>query len=644
MSNALSILIVEDRPEDAELLVHQLKRAGLPVDWVRVDNEQAYLEHLNNHVDLILADYTLPQFSALRALEQVQARNLDIPLIVVTGTVSEEVAVECMKRGAADYLIKDRLARLGQAISHALEQRYLREQKRHADEALRLYTTELERMVEERTRELRRAKEHVEAILNNTSDAIIMMRRDMSIRQTNPAFNTLFGYDTDELFGRSVRILVHPDQQAFLDAALQSVQIDDTSGRIELAMQRKDGTLFDADVALDSATDEPGSTGLMCSVRDNTLRKQMERALKESEARYRRLAENAQDTIYRIELYPAPRLEYISPAVTSLVGYTPDELYRQPQLLLGLLYPDDRSLVQDILDNHTRLNDSVVLRWRQMDNTFLWAEHRNVPIYDDTGTLVAVEGIARDITQRQRVEAELRNALEQEKELNELKTRFASMVSHEFRTPLAIIQSAADLVKHYGTRMTAERQHEQLDEVHTQVKHLVSLLDDILDISRAESKSLQLSATPIDFTAFCETVVREVERTDRTHEIRFEFSGNIREAVVDRNLMHRAVSNLLTNAVKYSPEGSTVFIELRSSEGILLLSVRDQGIGIPEEDRERLFEPFHRARNVGLISGTGLGLAIVKQAVEAHGGRIEYESRVGEGTTFTLRIPRIPGH
>src|SRR5687767_5165503 len=117
MSNALSILIVEDRPEDAELLLHQLKRSGLPVDWVRVDNEQAYLEHLNSHVDLILADYTLPQFSALRALEQVQARNLDIPLIVVTGTVSEDVAVECMKRGAADYLIKDRLARLGQAVS-----------------------------------------------------------------------------------------------------------------------------------------------------------------------------------------------------------------------------------------------------------------------------------------------------------------------------------------------------------------------------------------------------------------------------------------------------------------------------------------------------------------------------------------------
>jgi signal transduction histidine kinase len=153
-----------------------------------------------------------------------------------------------------------------------------------------------------------------------------------------------------------------------------------------------------------------------------------------------------------------------------------------------------------------------------------------------------------------------------------------------------------------------------------------------------------LSATPIDFAAFCETIVREVERTDRTHEIRFEFSGTIREAVVDRNLMHRAVSNLLTNAVKYSPEGSTVFIQLRSSEGILLLSVRDQGIGIPEEDRERLFEPFHRARNVGQISGTGLGLAIVKQAVEAHGGRIEYESHVGEGTIFTLRIPRIPGH
>src|SRR5438093_5668102 len=136
MSTPLRVLILEDRPEDAELMLHELRRAGFDPAWQRVETEPDYLAQLQGGLDAILADYTLPQFDALRALQLLQERGLDIPLIIVSGIISEEAAIECVKRGAADYLLKDRLARLGSAVTHALQEKKLREEKRQAEAAL----------------------------------------------------------------------------------------------------------------------------------------------------------------------------------------------------------------------------------------------------------------------------------------------------------------------------------------------------------------------------------------------------------------------------------------------------------------------------------------------------------------------------
>jgi signal transduction histidine kinase len=187
--------------------------------------------------------------------------------------------------------------------------------------------------------------------------------------------------------------------------------------------------------------------------------------------------------------------------------------------------------------------------------------------------------------------------------------------------------------------MNDEKKNDHLNQIQAQVNRLVGMLDDVLLISRAEKVSLNVSAEPVDMEAFCAEIVSEIQQTTQQHHIAFTVSGSCSGLYLDTKLIRQAATNLLTNAVKYSPEGGTVSIDLVCDDRQLRIRIKDEGIGITEADQKRLFETFHRGQNVGTISGTGLGLAIVKRAVEAHKGTITVESAVGMGTTFTIRIP-----
>lgn len=248
-----------------------------------------------------------------------------------------------------------------------------------------------------------------------------------------------------------------------------------------------------------------------------------------------------------------------------------------------------------------------------------------------------------DITNRKRLEEELRNALDRERETRELKSRFTSMVSHEFRTPLAVIQSSSELLARYSERMTEQRRREQLTEIQHQVRNLVGLLEDVLTISRAENVGVDFKPAPLDLVALCRTTMAEIQATTSRHDLQLTTSGDCEEMWGDSKLLQQALRNLLTNAIKYSPAGGAVELRLDCREREVFITVTDHGIGIPEADKKYLFEAFHRAKNVGNISGTGLGLSIVSQAVEVHGGRIEVESTLGIGTSFTLALPRRTG-
>ncbi len=251
--------------------------------------------------------------------------------------------------------------------------------------------------------------------------------------------------------------------------------------------------------------------------------------------------------------------------------------------------------------------------------------------------------------QRKRTEEALRERellrveLEKEREISELKSRFVSMASHEFRTPLASIQFTADMLRHYMDRLDADQRDQRFDQIQMQVQHMTSLLDAVLTIGKSDAGATEFKPEKLDLDRFCRNMLEEFQHTLTTdHQFYYtcDCADGCTMVYVDPNHMRQIVTNLLSNAVKYSPDVHSIRINLYCDQGSVALTVADQGIGIPEADLKRLFEPFHRARNVHHIGGTGLGLAIVKNSVEGQGGSIEVDSAVGVGTTFTIRLPK----
>jgi PAS domain S-box-containing protein len=244
-----------------------------------------------------------------------------------------------------------------------------------------------------------------------------------------------------------------------------------------------------------------------------------------------------------------------------------------------------------------------------------------------------------DITERIRSEQEMRRALEREKELSELKSRFVAMTSHEFRTPLATILSSTELLEHYHDRLPQEEKAELMQSIKDSVDRMTRMLDDVLLIGKSEAGKLEFEPSTLDLNAFCESLVGEF-MLNRPPGIELHASVGLCGSVyMDQKLLRHILGNLISNAIKYSPQGGKVEFEADCMDGQVRFRVSDQGIGIPAEDLPGLFETFRRARNVGNISGTGLGLAIVKKSVELHGGRIEVDSQLGKGTTFLVTIP-----
>jgi PAS domain S-box-containing protein len=257
-----------------------------------------------------------------------------------------------------------------------------------------------------------------------------------------------------------------------------------------------------------------------------------------------------------------------------------------------------------------------------------------------------VMAIVRDITERKRAEEDIRKTLEKEKELGELKSRFVTVASHEFRTPLAIILSSTELLEHYSHKWSEEKKLTHFQRTQAAVKHMTQLLNDVLLIGKVEAGKLEFNPAPLDLAQFCRDLIEEIQLSTThsqsgcpSYNIAFCSQGQCTNPCMDEKLLRHILSNLLSNAIKYSPQGGAVHFDLVCNQGEVIFRVRDEGIGIPEADQAKLFDSFHRASNVGTISGTGLGLAIAKKSVDLHGGTIAVQSEVKAGTTFTVTLP-----
>ena len=234
---------------------------------------------------------------------------------------------------------------------------------------------------------------------------------------------------------------------------------------------------------------------------------------------------------------------------------------------------------------------------------------------------------------------QLQQALTQEHEQRLLKSKLVAMFSHDFRNQLTVIVSSASLVRDYADRMTEQRRAERMNAIEGSARLLLDMLDDMLTVAQMETGNLTLKLEPLSVGQYIHDIVEEFQAVSGgTHALQFktDFSDTV---PADTRLLRQIASNLISNALKYSPTGSRVHVALEGRDGRYILIVKDQGVGISEKDQLRLFNPFQRGSNVGSVSGTGLGLAIVKQAVDLLGGSISLESTVGVGTTVTVSLP-----
>jgi len=332
------------------------------------------------------------------------------------------------------------------------------------------------------------------------------------------------------------------------------------------------------------------------------------------------------------------RWTFLNPAWSEITGFSLEQSLGKA--FIDYVHPDDCQLSREqfySLVSGQKGYCRFEVRYLTVNGGFRWLEVEAQLTLNPDSTLVGTSGILYDITERKQAEEEIRNALQKEKELNQLKSCFVSTTSHEFRTPLTTILSSAQLLEHYSHKWSEDKKRSHLQRIQNMVQHMTQLLNDVLFIGKAEAGKLEFNPVPLDLVQFCLSLVEEFQlgkasTQDATTRASVVFvsgqnlnSGASEELALlskqvstcmDEKLLRHIFSNLLSNAIKYSPSGATVRWELNLTDTEAIFQIQDQGIGIPPKDQAGLFESFHRASNVGQIPGTGLGLAIVKKAVE----------------------------
>jgi PAS domain S-box-containing protein len=517
--------LTRSEPSEIHILAQSFEEMATELNMTMVSRDQFenILQSIRNVLIVVGRDekIQLVNQAALDLLKYTKSELIGQPLKFI---LADQRIDETIARNPTKSIETELRARDGEIIQVSLTTTAVREGDKRVKRILCVAEDirarkRSERVILAAKEEIERQKERVEAILNNTSDAIVLARGDGTIRQVNQAFIDMFGYQSEELLSESVASLVAGyDVDTFLTTLQKSMDEDDHQ-RVELTARRKDRSTYDADIATSVIRDGRVVKYVIISFRDISDRKAAE--------------------IERLQ---------------------------KEQMIFEL---------------------------------------------------------------------------EKMQELQSFRNRFMAMVSHEFRTPLTIIGTSSYILKRHMQRLKPDEVAERLTHVLSQVDRLRKMLDDVMTVTHSEVSQLPFAPDTLNLNTLCQQIVAEFSATiGARHNIILRVA-EMSAMWADESLLRRVIANLLSNAVKYSPDGSAVHLDVFPRNGGCVIQVTDSGIGIPEEEQKYLFQPYFRAHNVGAVGGTGMGLRIAKDAVELHGGQIEVESHLNQGTTFRIYLPMI---
>jgi len=634
--------MVEDSEDDVLLTIRALKKGGYDPVYERVEDAAAMRKALREKTwDVILCDYQMPQFNGLAAISLLTETSMDIPFIIVSGTIGEELAAECMRLGAHDYIIKSNLSRLVPAIERELKESESRIQLKQVEDVLR------------------ESEEKYRTLFENSVVGISQALPDGHLITVNNAYAKMYGYaNAEEMMVESSDLGQRYVNQEDQNEVLRILTEKGVMVPREMDVVHRDGTRFTVLVGARKIRDSKGNMQRYQAEHiDITERKQAESALKESENRYRLLADNVDDVIFVLDLNL--NYTYVSPSIKILRGYEPAEVLKQTPI--ETLTPSSRNLAMSTLSeimeieksDHRDKNISRMLQLEMFrkDGTTVWTEVKFSFIRDEDQRVLGILGVTRDITERKEAEENLKKRNEEIREMThqlwqvaKLATmgELAASIAHELNNPLAIVSLRVESLIEKTPEDNSN--HRELNIIAHEVERMGNLVANLLLFSRRSQQQI----STIDVREEIEKTLELIYYHLRKHNIIIgrEFAKDIPHIHADHQQLRQLLLNLFTNASDAMPQGGTLtirVIELPESRQ-LVIEVTDTGMGIPPDILPKVMEPFYTTKQEG--RGTGLGLAICRRIVQEYKGTFDLTSEgiPGRGTTARISLPVTSGN
>ncbi len=621
------ILVVEDEVVVADDIQKSLNNLGYTVPAIASSGEAAIKKAGEHALDLVLMDIVLQgRMDGIEAAKQIRSRY-DIPVVYLTAFSDKKTLERAKLTDPFGYIVKPFKER---DLKIALE--------------IALLKHSMERKLKENKEELRRQGEHFRLLIENISDVITILKEDGTISYQSPSLERMTGYKPEELIGRNVFDLVYPeDLQRVLDTFNEGVRNPDSTKSVEYRFLHKNGSWIFFESIGKRLLDNIGPGIVIVNSRDITDRRRAEKALQRSEEKYRTMIENSNDMIWTLD--KQRNFVYYNKRAEEVSGYDLSEWIGKR--FAPLIVPEDLFRINEIfLGTITGKPQQYEVSIYRKDRSIRTLSVNTTPIVE-SGEVVGTVSFGRDITEQKKID-KIRIEKERLAEISRAKSEFLANMSHELRTPLNAIIGFSELLKNKAAGELTEKQGHYVENVIISSKHLLSLINDILDLSKIEAGKIELIIENISVPAIIDVSTTLINEKATKHNITLkkELDPGLDFMEADPQRFKQVIFNLLSNAVKFSKDGGIVTITAKKEGDMAKFQVRDTGIGIKEKNLSKLFNAFEQLES-GIskaYEGTGLGLSITKKLVELHGGTITAESKYGEGSTFTFLLPIKKNH
>jgi PAS domain S-box-containing protein len=470
------------------------------------------------------------------------------------------------------------------------------------------------------------------AIVQSSEDAIISKRLDGTITSWNPAAETIFGYTPEEAIGKNITIII-PDE--FLDEEKRIIERVKAGERIEhyeTIRKRKNGETVSIALTISAIKDEAGNViGVSKIARDITERKTAE----EKQAMLAAIIDSSDDAIVSKNLNGI--ITSWNPGAEKIFGYKePEVVGKHISLIIPERLLDEETHIISQIRNGKRVNHFETIRVRK-DGREINVSITVSPVKDKRGKIIGASKIARDITEKVEFERQREMLTQKLQELNDYKDEFMAMASHELKTPLTVIKANLQILEH---KMQQDDKLHFVNKTIRQVNKLTELITDLLDVSKIQAGRLDLNRTDFDLSTFLTEIIDSIQQASPSHHIVLTNSNKTLLVNADRERLEQVVVNILTNAIKYSPNAKEVIVSAGIKDQKAVVEIRDWVIGIPGDDIDKVFTRFFRVRGLAsTFAGSGIGLYISSEIVKRHGGDIWVESEPGRGSTFYFTVP-----